>query len=126
MLKILAIGFTAAALGLPALADCGGEEAALRAKSAEVAELAIKIDAHRELVSAASQSAETAATPEEKAMFDDQLSTYETELDDLKAARGSALYDVLDLTATYQKACKTPAQPLLDELGIKAEDLPEY
>ena len=69
---------------------------------------------------------EKAATPEEKTTFEDQLGTYETELDDLKAARGSLLYDVLDLTMTYQKACKAPAQPLLDELGIKAEDLPEY
>ena len=126
MLKTLTMSIVAGALVLPAMADCAGEEAAIRAKAAEVAEMSTKVEAHRALVQTASAGVEKAATPEEKTTFEDQLGTYETELDDLKAARGSLLYDVLDLTMTYQKACKAPAQPLLDELGIKAEDLPEY
>lgn len=126
MLKTLTVSIAAVALVLPAMADCAGEEASIRAKAAEVADFNTKIEAHRALVQTASTGVEKAATPEEKATFEDQLGTYETELDDLKAAKGSLLYDVLDLTMTYQKACKAPAQPLLDELGIKAEDLPEY
>lgn len=126
MLKTLITGIAAAALALPALADCARDEADLRAKAAEVTELATKIEAHRQLVQTASGNAGKAATPEEKQAFDDQLDTYESELDDLKSARGSSLYDIVDISASYAKACKAPAQPLLDELGIKAEALPEY
>jgi hypothetical protein len=125
MLRTLMAGAAMAVLAGTAAADCAGDEAGIRAKAAEVTDLAAKIEAQRTLVQEASAGFKSAATDAEKATFDEQLSAAETTMDDLKSAHNSALYDIVDLSLSYKKTCKGPAQPLLDELGIKAEDLPD-
>jgi outer membrane murein-binding lipoprotein Lpp len=123
MLKPMILSLAAAMLCGTAAAGCTDDEAALRASAGEAQALGSKIEAHRELLSAASANVEKATSDLEAANLEAELGRVETELDDLKAARGSALYDIFDLRPQYQKSCKTPAQPILDEFGITAEDL---